>query len=1800
MRKRVRVLSILLTVAMLLSLLPASVFAAEYQESEYTATVYVNGSSGNNSNSGKTESAAVKTMTVAYQKLYALMDAEGKKNDPDAVGRIILTGNVSFSSSAGPTPNSSSSLYAENHAFTVVVTGKTGDEAMVMTNNYINLGPTVYENITLTKANGAGTYTFFCANGYPLVIGEDVTCVANSSGSYMSLMGGVMHTGGKLTDEAKTGSNADSGKTFTGDTDLTVKSGTWRNIYVGSYKGTMTGNAKLTMTGGTVTYKAGATFTGTVDGDVALNITGGEIQGNLYGGITGTSGKVTGDVSITLENTELSKTDSLAGDLDADAGVEGDVSLTIKDSAVDGTVSGADALNLTASEGETLSIGGGKLSADSFTGGGTLVLGDTAQLTLDSVTGKTEWKIDGTPCNLNYIIAPSTVADDAFTYVAAGGETQTVSTAGSTKRWGITGGQDVVALKLTAPEDVSLTLYTGFTSGSAVSPDMSATEGGITTYTFNNLPAGNYYYVAKGDGYYNIKKNIYYSAEEARTGMTVNADPGKMAEGGFQQTSQIALHTDEVMSTILNSDPDQEAWKDYRHIFDTPYFSDSDRAEHRQTTQDELEAFLLGLDGDDDNMYLYWFEDFSPVYRYSFPVVVYSKTDLSGAETLAEAAELVNANGKTTVHYQAMIHPNEPASGEGILAMIDSLDGTYGDGVLENINIYVIPRINADGAYVYQRANVAQGIDMNRDHMYVQSKEVELVHYVYNLFMPQVTIDGHEFSSSATSTSATMDDVQVGTAGNLNSGKAFTEMAQDMVQKTFAAAKTLDLRPYNYGEYASTVNNAIGRPYYALYGSLSFLIETRGIGSGLGWYERRTISQYIVAETLINYVAEHAEEVKSVSDAERQRLVDVGGVYGEEDDILVLQHGVSKNSYYEIDRPSWNLTDGSLKDEGKGKKVYYYDQIKSSRARPTAYVISKGEPWAETVTGIMDKNGIEYYEVEAGSAIMLQQYQGSKSAATVTEEMVVTFPDGAYVFPMDQVGANVLAMTMEPDVLDSEGYNGTLLQSKVVAPGPDGMIPIYRHIRDLVDGEVDLIELPAAPEGLSVTQPAQELGTGTITGLDAEKVYEYRYEDDAEYTAVPAGSTQIEGLDVGVYYVRYAGSNTTLASKEAMLEVIDSHISQYIIYIGGDSADDAANGRTEATAVKTIDVAYARLERIMKHAPEGTEGIIKFLSTLKLSAATDMPAHEFPVVLTSATGAEGISSSYNIFFNGDTCLEDMSLTLSTSSLRYIAANGNRLEIGENVNTVPKGSYYFNIAGGGNGNSVTGDTELIIRSGSFRNVYAAGYTGAVTGNVSLTMTGGSVTGVVQTSYSGLTSGNVSMDISGAKLQGILYGGNTNRGNVNGDVSILLGEGTTVAGIYAGSRDAGDVKGTVSIELDGAAVSGLISGGCKNAEGVVDNSIVTLCSGSVGDSVSADKIVIDVSEGGELALSDSITADDLIGGGTIAIPADASVIAEAMEGQLVIDVDGEPVPDFCYVTAPVYVPANAVAMIDGVLACKADSETTNGWYYSEFSVQVTFKTGSSTVYCEEYIGLGGLVTRPEDPVRRGWIFRGWKTEDGRTFDFFSPVAEDITLTAKWIKKNKDPISVGPITPPLIDNEEPVEPEDISFVDVADSAYYAASVKWAVESGITAGVSEDRFAPDAVCTRAQAVTFLWAAAGRPEVSGVMPFADVDKDDYFYTAVLWALREGITSGTGADTFGPDQTVTRAQVVTFLWQYADRPAADAELFSDVAADAYYAQAVKWAVKKGITAGVSEDEFGSDLGCTRAQIVTFLFKALEG
>ncbi len=238
----------------------------------------------------------------------------------------------------------------------------------------------------------------------------------------------------------------------------------------------------------------------------------------------------------------------------------------------------------------------------------------------------------------------------------------------------------------------------------------------------------------------------------------------------------------------------------------------------------------------------------------------------------------------------------------------------------------------------------------------------------------------------------------------------------------------------------------------------------------------------------------------------------------------------------------------------------------------------------------------------------------------------------------------------------------------------------------------------------------------------------------------------------------------------------------------------------------------------------------------------------------------------------------------------------------------------------------------------------------------------------------------------------------------------------------------------------------------------------------------------------------------------------------------------------------------------------------------------------------------VVRVDDQGELYAVAPGYSTitiEADETKNYKAGRASLEVMVTEWSFDEKPSVE----TPPPGSPDDPAPPAS-AFSDVPAGAYYADAVAWAVQNDITTGTGATTFSPDTPCTRAQAVTFMWRANDMPKPYTVTnPFWDVRFAEYYYQAVMWAMENGITSGTSERYFSPDAPCTRAQIVTFLWRAAGEPYAGGSGFSDVAEGAYYAQAVAWAVENGITGGTGGGKFSPDDTCTRAQIVTFLYRA---
>ena len=304
---------------------------------------------------------------------------------------------------------------------------------------------------------------------------------------------------------------------------------------------------------------------------------------------------------------------------------------------------------------------------------------------------------------------------------------------------------------------------------------------------------------------------------------------------------------------------------------------------------------------------------------------------------------------------------------------------------------------------------------------------------------------------------------------------------------------------------------------------------------------------------------------------------------------------------------------------------------------------------------------------------------------------------------------------------------------------------------------------------------------------------------------------------------------------------------------------------------------------------------------------------------------------------------------------------------------------------------------------------------------------------------------------------------------------------------------------------------------------------------------------------------------------------------------VDDKGEPLPDDTTVKANTtykwrFTPDDDnYTTLTGEVELYHKSSSGGGWYDSYYTIKTTAGAGGSispsgSVSVREGRDQTFTITPDKSYAVSNVKIDGKSIGAVKSYTFEN-VSRTHTIEVIFMKANGNP-------------------QTGVFVDVATGSYYEDAVDWAVGNGITQGTDATHFAPDGICTRAQAVAFLWRAAGSPKPeTRTMPFTDVPAGSYYYDAVLWAVENGIAKGTSDTTFSPNMTCTRAQIVAFLWRSEKSPAAGtANPFADVKSAAYYADAVLWAVKENITRGTTNTTFSPDADCTRAQIVTFLWR----
>lgn len=517
------------------------------------------------------------------------------------------------------------------------------------------------------------------------------------------------------------------------------------------------------------------------------------------------------------------------------------------------------------------------------------------------------------------------------------------------------------------------------------------------------LGKGIYTYKTSGTGFFSTKGFMVVTAEDVDAH---KKDVEILCEksGNVDAKGTVYVWNQEVLNTIYGTDnltgyvtPE------------TPAFAESKKA-HEVSSIADRKAYVNKLAAGSQLIDAYCLDETE-----NMPVMFFTDSDLSGAETAFDAAKIVGENGKPTVLVQGQVHGNEPAAGEGTLYLGQRLAGAYGEELCEKVNVCIVPTINTYGAEKYERYN-ADGADMNRKCLLPNDSDTACVHRLFNEMRPEVVVDTHEknkcFEVNSSGVIPDITDIEIAGCSSLNSGKNVKKWSLDLADNSIDYCNESGLRAKYYSSHVETTR---ARGYYAACNSCSLVIETQGIELGKTGYARRTYAQYCAVKSILDEVYANDETIGNDVANDRDKAVEKGKTY-DAGRIFVLKHG--KGSTGKTHKTYKGSIYGSV---GSAVKSAYEGHIKASRTRayPTAYVIPKTATNASFAAKMLRRNGIEVNEIEPGAVVTLKGYSGTKKAAKLKKASKVTFKSGAYLITMDQTCAPLIASMMEPDVNDN-------------------------------------------------------------------------------------------------------------------------------------------------------------------------------------------------------------------------------------------------------------------------------------------------------------------------------------------------------------------------------------------------------------------------------------------------------------------------------------------------------------------------------------------------------------------------------------------------------------------------------------------------------------------------------------------------------------------------------------------------------------------------------------------------------------
>lgn len=621
-----------------------------------------------------------------------------------------------------------------------------------------------------------------------------------------------------------------------------------------------------------------------------------------------------------------------------------------------------------------------------------------------------------------------------------------------------------------------------------------------------------YSYKLDLEGCYVYTGVVAFTAEDAANGVKIIPyHMEKRRESGFEAVF-VSQWTEEVETGCFN--PEQLRGFDKR-VPDTPAFSE-DKAAHQFTSAEEALAFLKKICAAYSGVYLYELKE-----QGGCPVVIFTKEHLDDAETLDEALQRLAADGRLKALYQAQLHGNEPAAGEGALAAVQKLAEIYDGGLYsrssvrkkscgktagaeksscdmtecggilaEAMDIVIIPFANENGSREFSRWETVCGgencageiavsgsdngencvkeasaernraseigvsgsdgekLDLNRDALLLRSEVTRAVHRIFCVLMPEIFIDAHEFSGRKRQVYEenghyildSLDDIQITCVDHLNRDRRIFELENQIMLDTIDSLSEKGFRSFFFpGSFSQNTSCGYARLMYAL----TFLVESNGIRRGKIHYGRRVLSQREAVLSILFQAAAKADTIREQVDAARKDFVKRGGVFDEED-IFVLEQKTDQSRGVERPRKSFDFA-GNPIDADRRVFICNRGEAVRGRIRPAAYILPKDCPGAEKAAEILSANGAVYEELEAGKSVCVERYlyNGEKIVQSCAENR--TFEAGAYVFSLQQMAANVISASLEPDLGDVTERNGSFLQAGILHRDGD-VCPVYRLV----------------------------------------------------------------------------------------------------------------------------------------------------------------------------------------------------------------------------------------------------------------------------------------------------------------------------------------------------------------------------------------------------------------------------------------------------------------------------------------------------------------------------------------------------------------------------------------------------------------------------------------------------------------------------------------------------------------------------------------------------------------------------------